>query len=277
MIKSVSVVIGLGGIGEAISRHIGFGGVLLLADNNPALLARAADRLTQAGREVETQVVDVTDVESLQALASTAQALGAVKHVVNTAGLSPNMAGPQKVLAVDLVGAAMVFEVFEAVIAQNATGLVISSMAGHMLPELPEDVQHALAFTPAQDLSALPCLAEDAVPDSMVAYCLSKKANHLRVQAAALVWGEKGGRVNSISPGIIATPLAQHELASDIGDGYRAFIDASPSKRMASPDEVAVLAAFLLSEKASFFTGSDILMDGGVIAAIKAGRVQMPG
>jgi NAD(P)-dependent dehydrogenase (short-subunit alcohol dehydrogenase family) len=110
----------------------------------------------------------------------------------------------------------------------------------------------------------------------MQAYGIAKKANHLRVQAASLSWGERGARVNSISPGIIATPLAQHEMASESGPIYRAMIEASPTKRMASADEVASAAAYLMGPEASFITGSDLLMDGGVIAAMRGGRLDNP-
>ena len=134
-----------------------------------------------------------------------------------------------------------------------------------------------MAFAPADELMNKAFLGPDAVPNSMVAYIMAKRANHLRVQASAISWGKRGARVNSISPGIIATPLAQHELNSPIGDIYRAMINASPSKRMASPDEVAVLASYLLGPDAGFVTGSDILMDGGVIAAMRAGLLPMPG
>jgi NAD(P)-dependent dehydrogenase (short-subunit alcohol dehydrogenase family) len=149
-------------------------------------------------------------------------------------------------------------------------------MAGHMPAPLPPDQEHALAHTPTDELLALPFLGADAIRDSMQAYGIAKKANHLRVQAASLSWGERGARVNSISPGIIATPLAQHEMASESGPIYRAMIDDSPSKRMASADEVAAAAAFLMDPEANFITGSDLLMDGGVIAAMRAGRLANP-
>ena len=139
----------------------------------------------------------------------------------------------------------------------------------------PEEEQ-ALAFAPAEELLNLPLLSDGAVSDSMSAYILSKRANHLRVQAASIQWGKRGARVNSISPGIISTPLAQHELNSPIGDIYRAMIAASPAKRMASPDEVAVTANFLLGPDAGFITGTDVLMDGGVISAMRAGLLPTP-
>jgi NAD(P)-dependent dehydrogenase (short-subunit alcohol dehydrogenase family) len=272
----VIVIIGAGGIGVAIARRQGFRKTILLADFSETVLSAAADELRTASYSVETQIVDVSSRPSVEALVQKADSLGSVLQVVNTAGLSPNMAPPERVLAVDLYGSALVFEAFGEVIAAGGAGLIISSMAGHMLPPLTSEQNQALAFTPADELLDLSFL-RDAVPDSMVAYMMAKRANHLRVQAEAIRWGERGARVNSISPGIVATPLAQHELNSPIGDGYRAMIAASPAKRMAPPEEIAVAAAYLLGPDAGFVTGSDLLIDGGVIAAMFADRLQTPG
>jgi NAD(P)-dependent dehydrogenase (short-subunit alcohol dehydrogenase family) len=276
MNTDVVVVIGVGGIGQAIARRQGMGKTLLLGDINPSTVQSAAKELENAGYDVSTGFLDVTSRDSVHTFANLAASLGSVMQVVNTAGLSPNMARPEKVLAVDLYGVALVFEEFERVIAPGGCGIVISSMAGHMPAPLPPEQEHALAFTPTDALLALPFLQGDAVRDSMQAYGIAKKANHLRVQAACLSWGERGARVNSISPGIIATPLAQHEMASESGPIYRAMIAASPSKRLASADEVASAAAYLLGPEANFITGSDLLIDGGVIAAMKAGRLDNP-
>jgi NAD(P)-dependent dehydrogenase (short-subunit alcohol dehydrogenase family) len=275
MANDVVVVIGAGGIGVAIARRQGLGKTVLLADFNAQTLEAAAADLRNASYTVSTQSVDVASRESVRSLADAAAALGNVVQVINSAGLSPDIAPPARVLAVDLYGAALVFEEFERVIAPGGAGLVISSMAGHMMPALPAEQDHALAFTPADELLALPFLSPEAVPNSTVAYVMAKRANHLRVQVAAISWGERGARVNSISPGIIATPLAQHELNSAIGDGYRAMIAASPAKRMAPPEEIAI--AYLLGPDAGFVTGSDLLIDGGVIAAMRAGKLPTPG
>ncbi|MEY2927843.1 MAG: hypothetical protein RL367_2320 [Pseudomonadota bacterium] len=276
MTNEVIVVIGAGGIGQAIGRRQGFGKTVLLADNDPAVLQATADAMEAASYSVKTQSVDVTSRASVAALADFAATLGRVVQVVNTAGLSPNMAPPEKVLEVDLYGVALVFEEFERVIAAGGCGIVIASMAGHMPAPLPPGQERALAYAPVEDLLALPFLQPGEVRDSMQAYGIAKKANHLRVQATALSWGARGARVNSISPGIIATPLAQHEMASESGPIYRAMIAASPAKRMASADEVASVAAFLMGPEASFITGSDLLMDGGVIAAMRGGLLDNP-
>ncbi|TPJ76367.1 SDR family oxidoreductase [Mesorhizobium sp. B2-6-2] len=277
MAKDVVVVIGAGGIGQAIARRQGFGRTILLADWNEETLAKAAAVLGSASYAVVAQKVDVTSRSSVQALAEAAAALGPVMQVVNTAGLSPNMAPVEKLLEVDLYGSAIVFEEFGKVIANGGAGLIISSMAGHMMRQLSEKDEKQLAHAPADELLALPCLQAEAIPNTLVAYMVAKRANFLRVQAEAMRWGERGARINAISPGIIVTPLAAYELNSEIGDIYRAMVEASPSKRMAPPDEIAVAASFLLGPDAGFITGSDLLIDGGVIAAMRAGKLPTPG
>ena len=198
MAKDVVVVIGAGGIGVAIARRQGFGKTILLADFNEKTLQAAAEDLMGESYTVSTHHVDVSSRESVRSLVDAAAALGAVVQVVNTAGLSPNMAPPERVLAVDVYGSAVVFEEFERVIAPGGAGLIISSMAGHMLP-------------------------------------------------------------------------------APIGDVYRTMIAASPANRMAPPEEIAIAASYLLGPDAGFVTGSDLLIDGGVIAAMRAGKLPTPG
>ena len=269
--NNVLVVIGAGGIGQAIARRQGAGKVVLLADFNENTLDAAAKAMEATGYNVTTKHVDVSSRESVHALASAAASLGNVVQIVDTAGLSPNMAAPDRILVVDLFGVAVVLEEFGRVVAAGGAGVVISSMAGHMGPPLPPEVEEALARTPAEELLQLPFLT--AITDSGRAYGMSKRANHLRIQAECLRWAERGARVNSISPGIILTPLAQHEMASPVGPRYQALIDASPAKRVGTPEEVASAAAYLLGPDSSFVTGSDLLIDGGVIAALRAGRL----
>lgn len=272
---NVLVVIGVGGIGMAIARREGVGKIVLLADINENILAQAAQSLKDTGYVVETQQIDVSSHSSVEALAAKAAALGNVLQLVNTAGLSPNMASVEKLLEVDLLGAVYVLEAFGKVMAEGGSGIHISSMAGHMIPALGAETDKALALTPANELLKLPVLQPTNVPNTTYAYCLSKRANHLRVQAESLTWAQRGARVNSISPGIILTALAKHELDSPIGDGYRAMIEHSATKRVGTVDEVATLAHYLLGPDSGFVTGSDILMDGGVIAAMKMGKIAL--
>jgi NAD(P)-dependent dehydrogenase (short-subunit alcohol dehydrogenase family) len=273
--NEIVVVIGAGGIGQAIARRQGTGRSVLLADLNEETLAATATAMQGAGHHVTTQRVDVSSRDSVRALANAAAEQGDIINVIHTAGLSPVQASPKAILAVDLLGVALVLEEFGRVIAPGGAGLVISSMAGYMLPPLEPSQEHALAHTPTDDLLQLPFLGEDAIPNSGAAYALSKRANHLRVQAESVVWGDRGARVNSMSPGIILTPLAQDEMASEGGPVYRSMIETSAAGRVGTTDEIAAAAAFLLGPDATFITGSDLLIDGGVIAAIRAGRVEL--
>jgi NAD(P)-dependent dehydrogenase (short-subunit alcohol dehydrogenase family) len=271
---AVQVVIGAGSIGQAIARRTGAGKHVLLADFNETNLQNAKTALEDAGHTVSTQRVDVSDRDSVAALARAAAGLGDVVQVVSTAGVSPVQAPAEAVLAVDLYGTAVVLEEFGTVIAPGGAGVHISSMAGHMPPPLDPETAHALAFTPVEELLALPVLAPDAVPNSGAAYAISKQANHLRVQAAAVPWGDRGARVNCISPGIILTPLARDEMSGPGAEGYQKMIEVSAAGRVGTADEVATAAAFLLGPDAGFITGTDLLIDGGVIAALRAGRWQ---
>lgn len=271
MQSNVLVIIGAGGIGMAIAKREGAGKIILLADINEHILAQAAQSLKDMGYVIETRQTDVSSQSSVEALVAKATSLGNVLQVVNTAGLSPNMASVEKLLEVDLLGAVYVLEEFGKVIAEGGSGIHISSMAGHMIPDLGAETNNALAVTPAGELLSLPILQN--VPNTTYAYCISKRANHLRIQAESLKWGGRGARLNSISPGIILTALAKHELESPIGDGYRAMISVSAAKRVGTVDEVASLAHYLLGPDSSFVTGSDFLMDGGVIAAMKMGLI----
>jgi NAD(P)-dependent dehydrogenase (short-subunit alcohol dehydrogenase family) len=274
MDTEVVVVIGAGGIGQAIGRREGTGRLVLLADRNEDNLAAAAATLEAGGHLVTTQTVDVASRKSVHELATTAARLGPVTRLIHTAGLSPVQAPPEAILAVDLYGVAVVLDEFGQVIAPGGAGLVISSMAGHMIATLPAEHDIALATTPADDLLQLPILSAEAVPNSGAAYALAKRANQLRVQAAAVEWGDRGARVNSMSPGIILTPLARDEMSGPGSEGYRNMIEQSAAKRVGTVDEIANAAALLLGPDGGFITGTDLLIDGGVIAAIRAGRIQ---
>ncbi len=272
MSKEVLVVTGAGGIGQAIARRQGPGKSVFLADFNEQTLQSAATALQGAGLDVTTQLVDVSSRASVSALARAATDLGSVTQVAHTAGQSPTMAPPEAILTVDLYGTALVLEEMGNVIAAGGAGIVVSSMAGHRLRALEPGQDAALRNTPTDELLGLPFLTGEAVPNSTAAYEISKRANNLRVQSASVQWGDRGARVNSISPGIIVTPLAQQELDSERGPTLRAMIEASPAGRVGTADEVASVTAFLLGPEAGFITGSDLLMDGGTIAALRCGR-----
>ena len=233
----------------------------------------AAETLGNAGYDVIVTTVDVSSRESVHALAEEAAALGEVTGLIHAAGVSPSQASPETVLKVDLYGTALVLEEFGNVIAAGGSGVVIASQSGHRLPALPVEQNRALATTPVQELLDLPFLQPDQVKDSLHAYQLAKRGNSLRVMAEAVRWGERGARINTISPGIVITPLARDELAGPRGDGYRRMIESSPVGRAGTPDEVGAVGALLMGPDGGFITGSDILMDGGVTAAYFYGDI----
>jgi NAD(P)-dependent dehydrogenase (short-subunit alcohol dehydrogenase family) len=172
-----------------------------------------------------------------------------------------------------MYGTALVLEEFGNIIARGGTGVVIASQSGHRLGALTNEQNKLLATTPADQLLSLPMLQLDQVKDSLHAYQLSKRGNALRVMAEAVRWGKRGARINTISPGIIITPLAKDELTGPRGEGYRRMIEHCPVGRAGTPDEVANVAALLMGPEGTFITGSDFLMDGGVTSSYFFGEL----
>jgi NAD(P)-dependent dehydrogenase (short-subunit alcohol dehydrogenase family) len=267
----VVVVIGVGGMGEAIARRQGSGRKLILADFNEQTLESLTSSLQSDGYDVAAHRVDVGSRESVAALAQDAAAAGPVVEVVHTAGLSPAQATRDDIFRVDLYGVALVLEAFGEIIAPDGAGVVIASMSGHMIPDVPPDQQKDLATAPVDELLTLPAVQEVTHPG--LAYALAKQANRFRVRAESINWGRRGARLNSISPGIISTPQGRFELDSEHGEHMRAWIDASGTHRVGTPFDIANAVAFLLSRESSFITGTDLLVDGGVVGAIKAGAL----
>jgi NAD(P)-dependent dehydrogenase (short-subunit alcohol dehydrogenase family) len=267
MKKEILVVIGPGQIGQAIARRVGVGKHVLLADKRQDNAKAAADALSNVGYDVSAATVDASSREEVQALIRMATGLGDITGLVHAAGVSPSQASPEAILKVDLYGTALVLQTMGNVIAEGGTGVVIASQSGHRLPPLSVEQNKALATTPAEKLLALPFLQPDQVKDSLHAYQLAKRGNSLRVMAEAVCWGKRAARINTISPGIIITPLAKDELTGPRGEGYRRMIELAPAKRPGTPDEVANVAALLMGPDGGFITGSDFLMDGGVTAS----------
>jgi NAD(P)-dependent dehydrogenase (short-subunit alcohol dehydrogenase family) len=263
----VVVVIGAGSIGQACARRVSSGKHVVLADLRLENAEAAAKTLSEAGFEVSTVSVDISSRESVEALVEIATAIGPVTGLINAAGVSPSQATPATILKVDLYGTALVLETFGNVIAPGGSGIVIASQSGHRLPALTAEQDRALATTPTEELLSLPMLQLDKVTDPLNAYQLSKRGNSLRVKAEAVRWGERGARINTISPGIIITPLAKDELTGPRGAGYRRMLELSPAGRAGTPDEVGNVAALLMGLDGAFITGSDFLMDGGVTAS----------
>lgn len=264
--SEVIVVTGAGSIGQAIARRVSAGRKVLLADLRQETADAAAKTMSDAGFDVAAATVDISSRASIVRLVETARGLGDVFGLIHAAGLSPSQAPIEAILKVDLYGTAVLLEEFGKVISSGGSGIVISSQSGHRLGPLSVEQNKALATTPAEEILGLPFLQTGQVKDTLHAYQLSKRGNVLRVMAETLRWGARGARINSISPGIIITPLANDELRGPRGEGYRRMIENSVAKRAGTPDEVGALGAFLMGREGAFITGSDILMDGGVTA-----------
>ncbi|MFJ7077572.1 SDR family oxidoreductase [Streptomyces sp. NPDC098781] len=269
MHHGVLVAIGAGGMGQAVARRMGTGRPVLIADEDGECLLAAGTRLERAGYQVSAQKVDVSSPASVTALARRAAGLGPVTHVVHTAGLSPAQADVSAILAVDLVGVALVVEEFGQVVAPGGAGVVVAGGAGHYCDRpLTAEERRQLRRNPARELPSLPVLRERNFAGPGQAYGFAQHANRLRVREAARSWGERGARINSISPGVIATPRGQAELAGPHGAAMRTVLGTSPVPRLGTPEDIAAAAEFLLGATAGFITGADLLVDGGCTALL---------
>ena len=263
--ERTAVIIGAGAMGLAAARRLGPAGRLLLADYSDERLKAAVHSLTEDGHRVDAMAVDVRDGSSVAAVATAARAAGTVAAVVHTAGVSPSQASSRDIFAIDLVGTAHVIDHFLDVASPGTSLVCVASMAGHRQP-LPAALERELATTPTSQLSGI-SLFDLGTPDTSFAYHVAKRGVHLRVAAASLAWGRKGARVNSVSPGIIWTPMSRQEFAGERGDSMRATVASLAVPRMGTPEDIAAAVEFLCSPAAAYITGTDLLVDGGATAA----------
>lgn len=274
--RDVIALLGAGSMGTAMARRIAAGKTILLGDISEQNLARVADDLRTSGYAVETMTVNALDKTSVEAFAEKAASLGSVKYFIDTAGASPNQTSPEHILALDMVGTGYAVDAFGRVMAPGGAGLIISSQTGYMYP-IPNETELEILKTPTEGLLDLPIIKDVAMQNSGLAYMIAKRVNHLQAQkAAATTWKARRARINTISPGVIVTPLAYDEFAA-AGEGYQKMIDSSAAERTGTSDEIAEVGAFLLGEHAGFITGTDLLIDGGVIAAIRTGEYTLGG
>lgn len=270
--KQVAVLFGTGSIGQAIIRRTAVGMHIVLADYSIENAQSAAKTLENAGYECSTIRADLGSRNDIRDVVDKAVSLGDVMLLVNAAGVSPSQAPVSEILRVDMYGTSVLLEEFGKVIAEGGSGIVISSQSGHRLPALSTAQNEKLAMSSPEALLELDFVKE--ITDTLKAYQYSKRCNVLRVAYEACRWGKRGATVNSISPGIIITPLANDELHGPRKDGYLKMIQASPAGRAGTPDEVGELAEFLTSRRGRFISGTDILMDGGTTASYWYGDLQ---
>lgn len=265
--KNVMIVTGAGQISMAIARRVGYGKKIILGDKNIENANNIAKIMNDAGFDAVPFEMDLSSRESILAMISEAKKYGDITMLVNGAGVSPSQASIEAILKVDLYGTAVLLEEVGRVIKEGGVGVTISSQSGHRMPALTPKEDELLATTPTDELLKLDMLQPENIKDTLHAYQIAKRCNEKRVMAESVKWGEKGARINSISPGIIVTPLAIDEFNGPRGDFYKNMFARCPAGRPGTADEVANVAELLMSDKGAFITGSDFLIDGGATAS----------
>lgn len=274
MKKDVLLVTGAGQISMAIARRIGFGKKIVLGDKRKENCEAIAKIMTDAGYDVTPVEMDLSDRASIRAMIQTGQGLGAIKYLVNGAGVSPSQAPIEAILKVDLYGTAVLLEEVGQVIEAGGAGVTISSQSGWRMPQLTPEEDRQLATTPTEELLSLELLKPENIKDTLHAYQLAKRCNEKRVMYESVRWGERGARLNDIAPGIIVTPLAVDEFNGPRGDFYKNMFAKCPAGRPGTADEMANIAELLLSDAGAFITGSTFLADGGATASYYYGPLQ---
>ena len=277
MKKEVLLLTGAGQIGMAIARRIGFGKKIVLGDRSPENADAIAKSMNEAGFDVVPVEMDLGDRASILNIITEAQKYGEIKYLVNAAGVSPSQASIETILKVDLYGTAVLLEEAGKVIAPGGCGVTISSQSGWRMPQLTAEEDRQLATTPTEELLSLDLLRSENIRDTLHAYQLAKRCNEKRVMAECVKWGERGARLNDIAPGIIVTPLALDEFNGPRGDFYKNMFARCPAGRPGTADEVANIAALLMSDAGAFITGSTFLIDGGATASYFYGPLQPEG
>ena len=272
--KDVMIVTGAGQISMAIARRIGYGKKIVMGDKKIENAKAIAEIMNNAGYDVEPVEMDLSSRESIKSLIAKAQEYGEIKMLVNGAGVSPSQAPVEAILNVDLYGTAVLLEEVGKVIAKGGCGVTISSQSGWRMPQLTAKEDEELATTPTEELLKLDILQPENIKDTLHAYQMAKCCNEKRVMAQSVEWGKRGARINAIAPGIIVTPLAVDEFNGPRGDFYKNMFAKCPAGRPGTADEVANVAELLMSDKATFITGSTFLMDGGATASYYYGPLK---
>lgn len=272
--NDVVLLTGAGQIGMAIARRIGHGKKIIIGDKNINNAQSISKIMKESGFDSEAYECDISSRDSIQNIIKKAQKYGKITYFINAAGVSPSQAPIEAILKVDLYGTAVLLEEVGKVIKKGGCGVTISSQSGHRMEQLGAEIDEQLAMTPTEELLDLEILQPENIKDTLHAYQLAKRCNVKRVMYEACRWGEKGARINSISPGIIVTPLALDEFNGPRGDFYKNMFANCPSGRPGTADEVASIAKLLMSDEGAFFSGSDILIDGGATASYFYGKLR---
>ena len=207
---------------------------------------------------------DLADADAVEALSSNVQEIGVFRALIHAAGISPTMADAPRMFEVDLLATQRLLDAFEPLVEPGSAAVCFASTAAHHLAPFADTVHEALLNDPLA-----PDFLEKAIAnvdgDSGFAYTLAKLGVIRAAGRAAVRWGVRGGRVNSVSPGLIDTPMGRQEFEKQ--PMMRTMLEQTPLARVGQPEEVAAVAAFLVSDAASFVSGVDVLVDGGLMRA----------
>lgn len=273
--KDVIIWTGAGQIGMAIARRMGYGKKIIVGDKSLGNAKTTAGIMNEAGFDVVPVETDISSRDSIMALIAEGQKYGEIAMLINAAGVSPSQAPIEAILKVDLYGTAVLLEEVGKVIKEGGVGVTISSQSGHRMKALGNEIDELLAVTPTEELLDLDVLKPENITDTLHAYQMAKRCNEKRVMSESVKWGEKGARINSISPGIIVTPLAIDEFNGTRGDFYKNMFAKCPAGRPGTADEVANVAELIMSDKGAFITGADFLIDGGATASYYYGPLHL--
>ncbi|KAK4499101.1 hypothetical protein PRZ48_009613 [Zasmidium cellare] len=273
MQQPVIVITGAGGCGLAAARRLSSGRKVILGSRSQKSLETAKSTLEWEGHQVETHQVDISDSDSVQNFAKQAAAAGPLEVIVHTSGISPAQVNGevQKILDVNLLGTAYVIDAFLPYVGPGTSLICVSSIAAHMtwLSGAPTPaLEKHFATAPSSQLLDHEDFKTLNVDDTRKAYPISKRANNLRVEGFVTAYGDKGARINSISPAGIMTKMFYQEVEGGSPEGMEWMKQSSGLKRHATPEDVVAAIAFLASRDASFITGTDILLDGGARAGM---------
>ena len=274
MKRDVMILTGAGQIGMAIARRMGYGKKIVVGDKKLENAEDIARIMNNAGFDAIPVEMDLSSRASILSLIAKARKHGEISMLVNAAGVSPSQASMETILKVDLYGTAVLLEEVGKVIKKGGVGVTISSQSGHRMPALTADEDEQLATTPTEELLSLDILQPQNIRDTLHAYQMAKRCNVKRVMAEAVKWGERDARINSISPGIVVTPLALDEINGPRGDFYKNMFAKCPAGRPGTADEIANVAELLMSDRGAFITGADFLIDGGATASYFYGALK---
>jgi NAD(P)-dependent dehydrogenase (short-subunit alcohol dehydrogenase family) len=259
------------GMGLACARRmVGTVDVLFVVDRDGDGAKQAADTLSTSATRAVPVTLDVTDRDGVRAFGDKIATEGTLRAVAHAAGISPTMADWQAVVRVDLVGTALLVDALTPLVVPGTAMVCFASMAAQLAADSLEPALDAVLDAPLDEdlLERLRRVAGEMIEDSGAAYGVAKRGVQRLVQRTAVEWGGRGGRINSVSPGMIDTPMGRQEFENQ--PMMKVMLEMTPLAREGTADELADAVTYLLSDAASFVTGTDLLVDGGVVAALRS-------